>query len=374
MSIFRQAVPRRDQLQLHRHPQAVVPRVRRAAADLRPQLHLPRLQLRRGVRRRQPVPDPGVRARPSRRVRRRRRHSPTRGVPSGGAGPGGGLRDTRQIVVKTENVERRPSKLDVVTSVAKDLGIPTDEDQRQDGELGLGPRHHGQGDPGADRLLDRRVDLYLAYASSGGWRSAAFSRCCTTSSSPPGVYSLVGFEVTPSTVVGLLTILGFSLYDTVVVYDKVAENSKDLLAGSRMTFSEAANLAVNQTLMRSINTSLIALLPVAGLAVRRRRHARRRHDQGPRADPVRRPGLRCVLLAVPRDADRRRPHRAAGPRYQALTKRVVAKRSAEQAAPSGPRRGRSWPARRRATAQSAARPQRRGRAPGRNDRPGDGEH
>jgi preprotein translocase subunit SecF len=80
-----------------------------------------------------------------------------------------------------------------------------------------------------------------------------------------GVYSIVGFELTPSTVVGLLTILGFSLYDTVVVYDKVAENSKDLLAGSRMTYSEAANTAVNQTLMRSINTSLIALLPVAGL-------------------------------------------------------------------------------------------------------------
>ena len=80
-----------------------------------------------------------------------------------------------------------------------------------------------------------------------------------------GVYSIVGFEVTPSTVVGLLTILGFSLYDTVVVYDKVGENSKDILAGSRITFSEAANSAVNQTLMRSINTSLIALLPVAGL-------------------------------------------------------------------------------------------------------------
>ena len=80
-----------------------------------------------------------------------------------------------------------------------------------------------------------------------------------------GVYSIVGFEVTPSTVVGLLTILGFSLYDTVVVYDKVAENTKDLLAGSRATFAEQANRAVNQTLMRSINTSLIALLPVAGL-------------------------------------------------------------------------------------------------------------
>jgi preprotein translocase subunit SecF len=80
-----------------------------------------------------------------------------------------------------------------------------------------------------------------------------------------GVYSIVGFEVSPSTIVGLLTILGFSLYDTVVVYDKVSENAKDILAGSRTTYSEAANTAVNQTLMRSINTSLIALLPVAGL-------------------------------------------------------------------------------------------------------------
>ena len=80
-----------------------------------------------------------------------------------------------------------------------------------------------------------------------------------------GVYSIVGFQVTPSTIVGLLTILGFSLYDTVVVYDKVGENAKDILAGSRTTYSEAANKAVNQTLMRSINTSVIALLPVAGL-------------------------------------------------------------------------------------------------------------
>jgi preprotein translocase subunit SecF len=80
-----------------------------------------------------------------------------------------------------------------------------------------------------------------------------------------GVYSLIGFEVTPSTVIGFLTILGFSLYDTVVVFDKVDENVKDLDRSARMTWSEAANLAVNQTLMRSINTSVIALLPVAGL-------------------------------------------------------------------------------------------------------------
>src|SRR5262249_50633618 len=80
-----------------------------------------------------------------------------------------------------------------------------------------------------------------------------------------GVYSLIGFEVTPSTIVGLLTILGFSLYDTVVVFDKVAENTRGILGSTRQTYSEAANLAVNQTLMRSINTSLFALLPVAGL-------------------------------------------------------------------------------------------------------------
>jgi preprotein translocase subunit SecF len=80
-----------------------------------------------------------------------------------------------------------------------------------------------------------------------------------------GVYSLVGFEVTPSTVIGMLTILGYSLYDTVVVFDRVQENTRGLLGATRWTYGEAANAAVNQTLMRSINTSLIGLLPVAGL-------------------------------------------------------------------------------------------------------------
>ncbi|MGH3774659.1 MAG: protein translocase subunit SecF [Pseudonocardiaceae bacterium] len=82
-----------------------------------------------------------------------------------------------------------------------------------------------------------------------------------------GIYSLVGLEVTPASVIGLLTILGFSLYDTVVVFDKVQENTRGLLGLTRRTYAEAANLAVNQTLMRSINTSLIAVLPVVGLLV-----------------------------------------------------------------------------------------------------------
>jgi preprotein translocase subunit SecF len=80
-----------------------------------------------------------------------------------------------------------------------------------------------------------------------------------------GVYSLIGWEVSPSTVIGFLTILGFSLYDVVVVFDKVQENTRGITAGSLRTYDEAANLAVNQTLMRSINTGLVALLPVGGL-------------------------------------------------------------------------------------------------------------
>ena len=80
-----------------------------------------------------------------------------------------------------------------------------------------------------------------------------------------GIYSLVGFTVTPATVIGVLTILGYSLYDTVVVFDKVKENTRGLTAGSKMTYSTAANLALNQTLVRSINTSVIALLPVAAI-------------------------------------------------------------------------------------------------------------
>lgn len=80
-----------------------------------------------------------------------------------------------------------------------------------------------------------------------------------------GVYSLVGFEVTPAAVIGFLTILGYSLYDTIVVFDKVRENTHVAMKGTERTYGEAANLAVNQTLVRSINTSVVALLPVASI-------------------------------------------------------------------------------------------------------------
>lgn len=80
-----------------------------------------------------------------------------------------------------------------------------------------------------------------------------------------GVYAGVGFEVTPAAIIGFLTILGYSLYDTVVVFDKVRENTADIELSETRTFGEAVNLAVNQTLVRSINTSVVSVLPVAAI-------------------------------------------------------------------------------------------------------------
>jgi preprotein translocase subunit SecF len=82
-----------------------------------------------------------------------------------------------------------------------------------------------------------------------------------------GIYALAGFEVSPATMIGFLTILGYSLYDTVVVFDKVRENTGEAMGNGRMTYAQAANLAVNQTLVRSINTTVVALLPIASILV-----------------------------------------------------------------------------------------------------------
>ncbi|WP_214407535.1 protein translocase subunit SecF [Pseudonocardia lacus] len=111
------------------------------------------------------------------------------------------------------------------------------------------------------------VTIFLAFYFERSMAVAALVALVHDVVVTAGVYSIIGFEVTPGTVIGLLTILGFSLYDTVVVFDKVKENTAGLLQLTRRTYGEAANLALNQTLMRSINTSLIAVLPVAGLLI-----------------------------------------------------------------------------------------------------------
>ncbi|MHB1739890.1 MAG: protein translocase subunit SecF, partial [Actinomycetes bacterium] len=111
------------------------------------------------------------------------------------------------------------------------------------------------------------VSVYLAISFEPKMAAAALVALLHDLVITVGVYALSRLEVTPATVIGVLTILGYSLYDTVVVFDKVRENTKGITGGSRMTFSEAANLAVNQSLVRSINTSFIALLPVGSILV-----------------------------------------------------------------------------------------------------------
>jgi preprotein translocase subunit SecF len=80
-----------------------------------------------------------------------------------------------------------------------------------------------------------------------------------------GVYSLSGFEVTPATIIAFLTILGYSLYDTIVVFDKIEENTRGLAASGRLTYEDTVNLSMNQVLMRSLNTSLVAILPIMSI-------------------------------------------------------------------------------------------------------------
>jgi preprotein translocase subunit SecF len=111
------------------------------------------------------------------------------------------------------------------------------------------------------------VSLYIMVRYERYMAISALTCMCFDLTVTAGVYSLVGFEVTPATVIGLLTILGFSLYDTVIVFDKVEENTHGFQHTTRRTFAEQANLAINQTFMRSINTSLISVLPVLALMV-----------------------------------------------------------------------------------------------------------
>ncbi|MFI8518026.1 protein translocase subunit SecF [Streptomyces sp. NPDC085481] len=109
------------------------------------------------------------------------------------------------------------------------------------------------------------VVIYLAIAFEWRMAVAALVALIHDLTITVGIYSLVGFEVTVGTVIGLLTILGYSLYDTVVVFDSLKEQTKGITKQTRWTFSDIANRSINSTLVRSINTTVVALLPVAGL-------------------------------------------------------------------------------------------------------------
>lgn len=169
----------------------------------------------------------------------------------------------RQVRVQT--VDLTPAETGAVSQALADIcGISRDEVSTQV----IGPSWGEQITQKALTGLVVFLALIVIYLSiTFEWRMAAAALLALFHDVfiTVGIYSLSGFEVTPATVIGVLTILGYSLYDTVVVFDKVQENTRGVQATSRMTYSEAANLAVNQTLVRSINTSVVGLLPVASL-------------------------------------------------------------------------------------------------------------
>ena len=148
--------------------------------------------------------------------------------------------------------------------LAKDLGVAADsispqvvgpswgQEVSQKAELGLG-------------IFMVLVVVYLAIAFEWRMAMAALLALLHDLVITVGVYAIVGFEVTPGTVIGLLTILGYSLYDTVVVFDGLKETTRGITGQNRFTYTELANRSLNMTLIRSINTSVVALLPVAAL-------------------------------------------------------------------------------------------------------------
>ncbi len=170
----------------------------------------------------------------------------------------------REVVVQTEEVDDPDQQQRVITTVREITGASVADTDNQS----IGSEWGGEITNKALRALGIFLLVILAFIS---WRFewkmavAAIIALVHDLLITAGVYSLVGFEVTPSTVIAILTILGYSLYDTVVVFDKVEEDTSALAGSGRMTYQGAANLAMNEVFMRSLNTSLATLLPVSAL-------------------------------------------------------------------------------------------------------------
>jgi preprotein translocase subunit SecF len=170
-----------------------------------------------------------------------------------------------QIRVQTRTLDPTGEVPKVRAAIASEVGVPSD----QVAYSLIGASWGGQITERA--LIALAVFLALvgiviwAYFRNGTMSAAALVALGHDLILTIGIYALVGFTVTPATLIGVLTILGYSLYDTVVVFDKVRENTRDIKASTTRTYSEAANLAINQVLVRSINTTVIGVLPVAAL-------------------------------------------------------------------------------------------------------------
>jgi preprotein translocase subunit SecF len=170
----------------------------------------------------------------------------------------------RSVIVQSKAIADPEAQQEAVNVVAEAVGATVAETDSQR----IGSKWGGEVTRKALNALGIFMLVVLAFIS---WRFewkmaitailAMFHDLLITA----GVYSLVGFEVTPSTVIAILTILGYSLYDNVVVFDKVEENTERFAASGKMSYEDAVNLSLNEVFMRSLNTALSTLLPVAAL-------------------------------------------------------------------------------------------------------------
>ncbi|HYZ46195.1 MAG TPA: protein translocase subunit SecF [Actinomycetota bacterium] len=171
---------------------------------------------------------------------------------------------SRTVLVQTKEVADPERQAAVIAAVSRTVGAsPAETDSQR-----IGSQWGGEITAKAIRALIIFFIVVFAFIS---WRFevkmavAALIALVHDMTITAGIYSLLGFEVTPSSVIALLTILGYSLYDTVVVFDKVEEDTSAYAATGRMTYQDAANRALNEVFMRSLNTSLSTILPVAAL-------------------------------------------------------------------------------------------------------------
>jgi protein-export membrane protein SecD/preprotein translocase SecF subunit len=183
-----------------------------------------------------------------------------------------GASDPRVTIVGDDRVRVQTAALtpeettEVRDAVSSTLDVPTDAVSVQVVGPSWGEEITGKALQGLGLFLVAVV-IYLAVTFEPKMGIAALVALVHDVVITVGIYAWTSFDVTPASVIGFLTILAYSLYDTVVVFDKVRENTRGITGQSVYTYSEAANLAVNQTLVRSINTSVIALLPIGSILV-----------------------------------------------------------------------------------------------------------
>ncbi|HUV57556.1 MAG TPA: protein translocase subunit SecF [Acidimicrobiales bacterium] len=177
--------------------------------------------------------------------------------------------DTYQVTSDINNLSATQQTA-VTNQVADAMAKVAGVNSNQVSTSNVGPTWGGQI---TNRALEALIVFFIAVVAYISMRfepkmaAAAFIAMMHDLLVTVGVYSVFGFQITPDTVIALLTILGYSLYDTVVVFDRVRDNTGSVLKGGEMTYSDMVNLSMNQTLARSINTSLVAILPVLSVLV-----------------------------------------------------------------------------------------------------------